>query len=83
MRLTLLALIPALGLIACGSPDEIATTNSGNVVLNDAQANYAFENDNEGPLQVQREEQMNIANAMADGNAMDGNMADPMMGNMM
>jgi hypothetical protein len=46
----------AIGLLsllaACGSGDrggsgDIATTNSGNVILNDAQQNYAFTGDNE------------------------------------
>lgn len=43
-----LALPPIALLAACGgnATDQTATTtNTGNVILNDAQANYSFEND--------------------------------------
>lgn len=52
-RLPILALVPLLAaLVGCGQsertgPGDIVTTNTGDVVLNDAQANYAFRGDNE------------------------------------
>jgi len=50
--LTLSALGATAMLSACGSGErgntsDIVTTNSGNVILNDAQQNYAFTGDNE------------------------------------
>lgn len=64
-RLSIVAL-PALALLAAcgdGSSNEVVQTNTGNVILNDAQANYAFENDE-------------VANTLAeDMNAMDADNA--------
>jgi hypothetical protein len=45
--LPVVAAISACGESQRGDAGEIVTTNAGNVVLNDAQANYAFEGDNE------------------------------------
>lgn len=50
--ITLAAVAATSLLVACGSKEgapagDIATTNTGNVVLNDAQADYAFRGDNE------------------------------------
>lgn len=44
-----LALPPIALLAACGgeapADTTVTTTNTGNIILNDAQANYSFEND--------------------------------------
>lgn len=54
MKLVIIvAAVAATSLLgACGSKEgasasEIATTNTGNIVLNDTQADYAFRGDNE------------------------------------
>ena len=45
-RLLIASTLPVLALLgACGGGNDITTTNDNNVVLNDAQANYAFTND--------------------------------------
>jgi hypothetical protein len=51
-RLLIISALPVLALAACGQGNrgnagDITTTNTGDVVLNDAQANYAFRGDNE------------------------------------
>ena len=52
-RLVTVSTVPMLAMMAaCGSGDrgragDIVTTNAGDVVLNDAQANYTFRGDNE------------------------------------
>lgn len=52
-RLSTLITLPLLAAIAgCGQGEHagagnIVTTNTGNIVLNDAQGNYAFRGDNE------------------------------------
>jgi len=50
-RLLMISTLPVLALVAaCGKGSDagdIVTTNTGNVVLNDAQENYAFRGDNE------------------------------------
>ncbi len=48
-RFAYAALPAALALAACGGGQEITTTDSNNVVLNDAHANVAFTNDDEVP----------------------------------
>lgn len=72
-KLFLVAVPAALTLAACGGAQEIPVTNTGNVVLNDAQANYAFTNDNETTPAMR--EEMNMAEGnmtMADNAAMPG-----------
>ncbi|MHA6722237.1 hypothetical protein [Sphingomonas sp. RS2018] len=64
MRRLTLAIVPAtLLLAACGGGQDIVVTNENNVLLNDAQANFAVTNDGEMS-----------ANDMAEMNAMDANM---------
>jgi len=52
-RLLTVSTLPVLALVAAcgqgnrGDAGDITTTNAGDVVLNDAQANYAFRGDNE------------------------------------
>ena len=52
-RLSTLIILPLIATIAgCGESERagagnIVTTNTGNIVLNDAQGNYAFRGDNE------------------------------------
>lgn len=52
-KLSMLTLAPLLAALSgCGQsdrtgPGDIVTTNTGDVVLNDAQADYAFRGDNE------------------------------------
>ena len=80
-RLSMLALAPLLAALAgCGQsertgPGDIVTTNSGDVVLNDAQADYAFRGDNE---QVAGQSNGTEAQAMPGSS---GNMSGP-SGNM-
>jgi hypothetical protein len=49
-KLPILAALPLLAALGgCGGGNDIVTTNDNNVVLNDAQANYASTNDGEVP----------------------------------
>ncbi len=72
-RALILAAVPAvLTLSACGGGgnQDITLTNDSNVVLNDAQANYAFSNDGEvAPNDTA------AMNAMEAVNETDANMA--------
>lgn len=48
MKSFFLALPPMMLVAACGGPaadQTMTTTNTGNVIPNEAQANYSFEND--------------------------------------
>lgn len=75
-RFAFAALPAALMLAACGSGPDITTTESNNVVLNDAHSNVVFSNDGEVPaneLVVANGTALNDTQAnamMATGNAM-------------
>lgn len=66
MRKTMMTAAMSLAMLtaACGTAADqnVTTTNDGNVVLNDSQANYAFRGDGE------------MTNDMAMDNAMTANM---------
>lgn len=81
MRRLMLAVLPVAALAACGeAANDIPVTNDQNVVLNDAQANYAFENDGEGPMAMERaDDNMMMTNDGMMMNGMDANMAGNMM----
>ena len=70
------ALLAPIALIAgCGPANDVTTTNTGNVLLNEAQENYAIRGDNEVAA-----DDMNMVNARNDaGNAnmAADNMAGP------
>jgi hypothetical protein len=67
-RLILAAPLLAM-LAACGASNDVTVTNDNNVVLNDAQSNYAFTNDGETPGNEAAPAAEAPANGMA-GNAM-------------
>lgn len=75
-RLFLTAIPAALTLAACGGAQDITTTESNNVVLNEAHSTVAFSNDGEVPaneLIIANGTAMNEAEAnatMPAGNAM-------------
>ncbi|HEX8419973.1 MAG TPA: hypothetical protein VF638_08175 [Sphingomonas sp.] len=80
-NLSMLAALPLLAAIGgCGQGErggagDIVTTNTGDVVLNDAQANYAFRGDNEqvaGQSNAVDTQAMQQANGSASGSS--GNM---------
>lgn len=81
------AVLPALGLLSACGGGEITTTNSANVVANDAYANTAFRNDGEAGNEIMPvgvmdtgEESMTSAGDAMMGNTPDA--ANATMGNM-
>jgi hypothetical protein len=80
-RIVLAAIAAPLALAACGgAANDITTTNTDQVVLNDAQANYVFRNDDEQPSNAE-----DAANAgMLNGaEAMDAGMMNDTASNAM
>jgi uncharacterized protein YcfL len=76
------AVLPVLALLgACGGGQEIVTTNSGSVVLNDAQANMTFTNDEPANATGAGLAEVNGAAMMNDSAMMnEANAAMPMNG---
>lgn len=78
-RLLIASTLPVLALLgACGGGNEITTTNDNNVVLNDAQANYAFTNDGD----MTANDAAMMSNDTMNG-SMDHSMSNGSMGNAM
>ena len=78
-RMLTMSCLPALALVgACGGGgNEIVTTNANNVVLNDAQGNFAFTNDGEqtaNDAAMANDVGMTNDSGMAGEGAMDGTM---------
>ncbi len=70
--------LPALALLAACGAQEIATTNEGNVILNDTFANSAFRNDGEAGNEMIPINPMDTGenSVTAAGDAMMGNTPD-------